>query len=212
MNLYYCSVNDIKSADINYYAELLPSQMGRYVRKFFAEEDKKHRLLARLMLRYCLIQTTGNDTLLHDWQLDTNKKPIIKNWFRFSISHSGDFVLFGYGTGCVGVDIEKVESIDYMPLADYFHASEKKYIESATDKMTSFYTIWVKKEAMLKAIGSGIVSGLQEFSCVDEYVFYNNQLWFFHRVEINPNYVCYYCDKQPHATCEVNRFNILNIS
>lgn len=208
--LYYGSIRDIEDSYISIYENLLPVAMKHQVQRFFSNDDKKHRLLARLMLRYCLIQTTGNDKLLHTWKVDDNGKPFIDNWFEFNISHSGDFVVFGYDVSRVGLDIEKIESIDYNLFIDNFHFEESRFIEKSKSKILDFYNIWVKKESILKAIGVGIVEGINKFSCVNEYVFYKNQLWYFYPIGINASYICYACIQQTNQLI-IERFSILQV-
>ena len=71
-----------------------------------------------------------------------------------SISHSGDIVGVALtGSGPVGVDVEKIGERDYEPLIPRVCGPEERsYVCSAGD----FYTYWTRKEAVLKATGTGL--------------------------------------------------------
>jgi 4'-phosphopantetheinyl transferase len=211
MKLLYASINDVSDKDIEPFTKLLPVFMQAYIKRFSNESDRKHRLLARLMLRRCIIHTTGNDMLLHAWQTDVNNKPFIPQWHQFNISHSGEFVVFIYDDQAIGVDIEKREDIDYASLSDYFHPEEKSQLIHSRDKKNTFYTIWAKKEALLKAVGIGISNVMAEFNCLEKSIIYENQTWFFYPVEISTEYTCYICTDKIIFKQELMKFNQLTL-
>lgn len=206
MKLLYCNTDNISNDFIIRHLALLPAEMEMYIRKFVNESDRKHRLLARLMLRHCLIQTTGSDKLLSEWQLDSNHKPFIPSWYEFSISHSGKFVIFAYDEHAIGVDIEKTNDIDYLSVADYLHSDEKNLLATSSYQKHDFYTIWTKKEAILKAIGIGISNELEQFSCLEQSVSYRNHEWFFYPLLIDTEYIGHVCSATGNATCTLEMF------
>ena len=71
-----------------------------------------------------------------------------------SITHSGDVVAVALTEGCpVGVDVEVIDGRDYEPLlARVCTAAEWPHVRTARD----FFTIWTRKEAVLKATGEGL--------------------------------------------------------
>ena len=144
------------------------------------------------MLIHCLKQS-GAEDLVDFWQRDINNKPFIANWDMFNISHAGNVVLFCHGKDPVGIDIERKDNFNYKEMIDQFHPSEQKHILDCSD-IGEFYKIWVKKEALLKAVGKGIISGLNHFSVVDSTVTYEDKKWYFHNVSIHPDYICYLCN------------------
>jgi 4'-phosphopantetheinyl transferase len=91
-------------------------------------------------------------------------KPFLANVgenLRYNLSHSGDMFVLAVATGIeVGVDIEKVEAD--KPFNDMarivFSCREQEEIFSlpTSDMLAAaFYRCWVRKEACLKACGSG---------------------------------------------------------
>jgi 4'-phosphopantetheinyl transferase len=91
--------------------------------------------------------------------------------WHFNVSHSGEQALIavaaeahaggsgGPGVGGVGVDIERVRSLDYdamargaLPAADLISLSQAP----PSAKADTFFRLWVRHEAQVKALGLGI--------------------------------------------------------
>ena len=76
---------------------------------------------------------------------------------EFSISHSGDLVAIAYGTGRVGLDVERLERIkDVEKLLRFFSDEEKKRIIGAADSKREFIRVWTYREAFSKLVGVGL--------------------------------------------------------
>ncbi len=75
-----------------------------------------------------------------------------------SISHSDELVAVAVTrAGPVGVDVEKMSTMDYEPLLDQVLAPGEE-IHSAAD----FFTCWTRKESVLKATGDGLLTSMRE--------------------------------------------------
>ena len=87
------------------------------------------------------------------------KKPLLKNCY-FNISHSNEYVVFVKSDKRIGIDIQYMSEAD-MVIKDYaFTENEKKYIdedEIDKDEINRFYRLWTRKEALVKAEGSGFI-------------------------------------------------------
>lgn len=82
----------------------------------------------------------------------------------FSISHSGTEALLAVCEGCpIGCDIQWTGSaVDARGIADFFHPQERLALDAlaAHDYTRSFYHMWVRKEAVMKACGMGLSAGI----------------------------------------------------
>ncbi|TGE15078.1 4'-phosphopantetheinyl transferase family protein [Hymenobacter elongatus] len=212
LRLLYTNIECLEDKEIAHYLDFLPYSMHGDILRYKFADDQKHRLLARLMLRYCLLETTGSDELMTSWKKNDNHKPYVAGWYPFNISHAGKWVIFAYSNEDIGVDIEKQTAVDYQSLIAYFHPEEQAYVRLSDDKQLSFFNIWVKKEAILKAIGTGIVEGWQEFSCLDEIVAYKNEKWLFHSLSIDPGYVSYLCTSENITSFELQEVRASTIA
>lgn len=84
---------------------------------------------------------------------------------HFSLSHSQDRALLAVSEGLeIGADLEGVRSVDHLGLARrYFHRNEVAAIERHADPQQAFFRIWTLKEAVVKALGTGLLIPLDEF-------------------------------------------------
>jgi 4'-phosphopantetheinyl transferase len=86
---------------------------------------------------------------------------------HFSLSHSGDHVVVAVTrAGPVGVDVEQLK-----PMTDYrrlygmtLTADEAAALRAAGGRPLDFLRIWVRKEAVTKAVGSGIGTPFGSFA------------------------------------------------
>lgn len=98
-----------------------------------------------------------------------NKKPCIEICFGnlfFNLSHSGNKIVIAFSTQSeVGVDIEQIRP-DF-PIVDFmernYSINEFNSIKQAPndEQFHLFFKYWSRKEAWLKAIGTGIFSNLK---------------------------------------------------
>ena len=85
----------------------------------------------------------------------------------FNLSHTNEYFLFAISENCnLGVDIEKCKSRPNMEglVNKCFAITERDYWHtiSQQDQPSVFYQFWTRKEAFVKATGSGIVLGLEQ--------------------------------------------------
>lgn len=96
-------------------------------------------------------------------------KPMIAaSHVQFNTSDAGDYLLLGVTLrNAIGVDIEyEKKQLDFLALAKRFFAvSEYHAIASlpSSEQKAAFYRCWTRKEAYMKAIGTGLSYGLANF-------------------------------------------------
>ena len=74
-----------------------------------------------------------------------------------------------FGTEDVGVDVELIRTGKQKIAQRFFAEDERKYLEKCwTDE--AFTGIWTRKEAYIKAVGTGIAMSLDSFSTMEEQV------------------------------------------
>jgi 4'-phosphopantetheinyl transferase len=91
-----------------------------------------------------------------------------KDNIYFNMSHTQDVVSFILSSkNEVGIDLEYIDSyFEWESIArNYLTPEELIYLESIpkVEKIKGFYHLWTRKEALLKAIGTGL-SGLDELN------------------------------------------------
>jgi 4'-phosphopantetheinyl transferase len=136
-------------------------ELQRAARFVFAR-DRRRYLAAHTALRQVLGQQVG--TAPRDLRFthgEFGKPALLDARCSFNLSHSDDdaAVLLA-DAGEVGVDLEALRAMpDASALAQrHFSAEENAALEGlgARDRDAAFLTCWTRKEACLKAIGSGL--------------------------------------------------------
>jgi 4'-phosphopantetheinyl transferase len=88
--------------------------------------------------------------------------------FEFNLAHSQDHLLVAVSARPIGVDLEAIRSIDDLDLLARQICSEREleaWLRLPLDsRLTAFFTLWTRKEALLKAMGTGISEHLREIS------------------------------------------------
>ena len=87
---------------------------------------------------------------------------------RFNLSHSGNTCLLAVSKDCdVGVDTERYRTgRDYEALARRFFSPSEQLLLENNKGENLFYSMWVLKEASIKARGMKLLAGLDRFECI----------------------------------------------
>jgi 4'-phosphopantetheinyl transferase len=141
--------------------------------KFHFAEHRERWEMTRGILRLLLasyVDTPAREVAFH---YGAQGKPALKlpasANLHFNTSHSGDYAVFAFTrAGEVGVDIECVR--DEMPRRDdivrrYFAPGEQRewLALPESERARAFFKLWTRKEAFVKARGTGLFSGLEKF-------------------------------------------------
>lgn len=125
-------------------------------------EERKRRQTTRAVLRMVLGQLTGVSAAEVSFGMGLHGKPGLlgPHAIGFSVSHSSEFSLLAFAPEAeIGCDIEKktpLEDIHAMSEV-VLHPEEADVIRGlhGRDAEDAFFCHWVRKEAALKAMGSG---------------------------------------------------------
>ena len=81
-------------------------------------------------------------------------KPFLAEGPAFSLSHSGSYCVLAVGEGKIGIDIEHMEAAHLPSLEMIASDAELAWVREG-DRIQRLYTLWTRKEALAKAIGTG---------------------------------------------------------
>jgi 4'-phosphopantetheinyl transferase len=149
---------------------LSDSERNRANRYHFLK-DRNRFIICRTLLKFLLAEHLGLDIDKILVDVDSNKKPYVSSHpsVFFNVSHSRDYAVIAIATCPVGVDVEYVNTdFDYEEiLPTTCNHLEIDEIRNSDDKYRTFYKFWTRKEAILKAIGTGIDDNLLKIPITD---------------------------------------------
>ena len=141
--------------------------------RFRLDAPRQRFVVTRAALRMLLGKYLGEAASAVAIDIDPSGKPCLAAQYRaaelhFNVAHSGDLAVVAVTAGCeVGVDVERVRPVSHAEhiARRYFHPAETQAILSAapSERDTVFLRCWTGKEAVLKALGSGVTGPLAAF-------------------------------------------------
>ena len=177
----------------------LPQSLQARISQRQLNHDKAASIQAWLLLReYLLTQSLHHQVLMQSIQFSPHGKPCFsdtdcKLYFNFSHSHEKTICAISH-THQIGVDIEKIVSLDLRILNDYFDLDEQQFIRQSNVPVEAFYTLWTKKEAFLKCTGEGItIKDLATINVLQNKLLLNEQIYTFHSVDVGIGYAAHVC-------------------
>jgi 4'-phosphopantetheinyl transferase len=143
--------------------------------RFVFERDRRRFIAAHTALRHILGEHLQMLPAALSFAEGPHGKPSLINAAQqhaktchFNLSHSADVAWLGISNDLeIGVDVEVPRPVsDAIALARRnYTAAELNEVESAPDQNRAFFTCWTRKEACLKAIGSGFSVAPESFEC-----------------------------------------------
>ncbi|HET8826771.1 MAG TPA: 4'-phosphopantetheinyl transferase superfamily protein [Terriglobales bacterium] len=150
---------------------LSPDEIQRANRFRFAEHRRRF-IIARGCLRRLLeqyLQTDARDFVI---AYSPEGKPSLdvrhRTDLKFNVSHSGEIAAFAFTLQRnIGIDVELIRrdvDVEEIPRR-FFSCAEQKWMSSLEGeaKFQGFFNCWTRKEAYVKAVGTGLSLPLRDF-------------------------------------------------
>jgi 4'-phosphopantetheinyl transferase len=149
---------------------LQPDERER-ARRLLFPADQQQSIASRATLRLLLAHYAGAEQPC-DLRLAYGEqgKPCLANSdLRFNLSHTRDLALFAFAREIdLGIDVENLQpSDDLDAVAEQNFARQERDALLAVpqgERVPAFYRCWTRKEALLKAEGSGLFRALDSFT------------------------------------------------
>ncbi len=194
ITIYYSNTDQLSDSLFETFLSALPEDIQRDITRYKFMNDRKLKLLGRLLIQY---YHYINNILYHvsDIQYSDMGKPFLEQGINFNITHSEKIVMVGFSDKIIGIDIEKDRGIGVDETYRFFHPDETKWIMDQPSLSKGFLRMWTRKEAYLKAIGTGISNNLQEIVCLNDLV-QDGSIWYLTDFEFNDDYHAAICSPQ----------------
>jgi phosphopantetheinyl transferase len=133
--------------------------------KFLHENDRATYISCHAILRLILGKRLETDPLRISFLTGVYKKPGLEgNPVYFNITHTGNSFAIVISESCeAGIDMESVNrDMNFRGIIkNFFSMSESEFImQDPAESASRFFMLWTRKEALLKALGTGIADNL----------------------------------------------------
>ena len=199
--IYFAFIDNIPNTTLYKHKQLLPEHLKNRLNDI--THDVSHtNSLNGLIIANKLLTDLQTGLSLHQLSYHNHGKPFLPNGYSISIAHSGNIVLCACSATCnLGVDLETLDNKDNLHYEDYLTPKEITTLRFANDPNIVFKQMWVRKEAVLKADGIGLLHPLNELDITHNTTQLNNNTYYLHNINIATGYVTALATTQPQ--CEV---------
>jgi len=173
VDIWYANLN-VDQAELDGLAKILTRDERVRASRFYFRRDRVHFVAARGILRQLLARYVDRDP--RDMRIVYNPfgKPFLQqdsgtSEVRFNLSHSHGMALYGIARNReIGVDLERIDpTFTGQELAKrFFSRRECSALRTLPSRQQAegFFNCWTRKEAYVKANGTGLQMRLDSFS------------------------------------------------
>ena len=136
--------------------KILPEEDCKKVLSYRQIADSMRCAVGRILIRKLAAEKIKNFNIKLNFS--EYGKPFFdnKNAPQFNLSHSGNLIILAFDVEKIGVDVEKIISLDLNYFENFLIDEEKFLINNSDDRLKKFYEIWTTLEAFAKFDGRGI--------------------------------------------------------
>jgi 4'-phosphopantetheinyl transferase len=173
INIYLIDSRKVNISEKDIIQSLTEEEIFR-ANKFKFSNEKRFFLISRYYLKNFIgeyLDLSPEKIIIS--QMKSGKPYVNENIdsnLKFNYSHSGDYIVYAFTKDNeIGIDIEKIKDISEFDELSRTHFSDEEQLiyfelKNPEEKKRLFYKIWTRKEALLKAEGSGITIDLKSLT------------------------------------------------
>jgi len=201
--IYFAFTDTISKTTLYKHQQQLPTHLKNRLNNITHDVSRTNSL-SGLIITNKLLTDLQTGLTLYQLSYNNHGKPQLPNGYSISIAHSDNIVLCACSaTGNVGVDVEAVENSNSLDYEDYLTPAEITTLRVAYDPNIVFKQMWVRKEAVMKADGIGLLHPLNEIDITLNTDQLLNTTYYLHNVAIGKGYVAAVATTQPHCIVTV---------
>ena len=154
--------------------DLLSPEETRMASSHRFVKDMREFVITRAVLRQILAQYTGRRAADLRFDFNPGGKAVLqsKQAPHFSVSHCSDLAVLALSHFRIGIDVEHIRPGSFWQnvIGNCLCRRERTYLEAlpARSRKTALYRLWTRKEAVLKALGTGLLYPPQQVCVLPE--------------------------------------------
>jgi len=169
----------------------LPDLRRAEIGRWHDASARRHSLLGSRLLTEGLSRMGYAGNPLASLRYPARSRPTLDLPVAFSVSHCEGLILCALSTdGPIGIDAEKLGALQAEEFRLHLNAAERAWAGRSSRR---FYSVWTRKEAVVKAAGS---RGLRDVAGVDTMparnrAMFQGRLWRTQQVSVGPSHVAH---------------------
>jgi 4'-phosphopantetheinyl transferase len=161
----------------------LPEDKQKQVKRLRQPLDQYLSLAGLQLLKHSISDFSCKPFALNQLQYPDKGKPFIPGEIDFNISHSGEMVCCVVSDSVkVGIDIELQRQV-YPGTIKKILSGNEEY-DKQDNTLQDFFSVWTRKEAIVKAANAGSVYNLHEIQLASGGGYYLDHFWYCYPVDI----------------------------
>jgi 4'-phosphopantetheinyl transferase len=160
---------DVGQAEVNRAAAFLSKDECARAYRYVFPRDRDRFIVARGTMREILARRVGTSPKQVEFAYAEHGKPSIAipvSAPRFNLSHSLGCAALAISERLeIGIDIEAIQPLKEDIAGQYFSKRERDELSQLPpeNRLAGFYRCWTRKEAVIKALGEGLLRSLDSF-------------------------------------------------
>lgn len=151
----------INNDTFNFLIQFTEQEKQDRIDKLKVRKDKDLSLTGDILAKHCIAKVFGIKFSDIQFKVSEFGKPYIADFpnVHFNISHSGDFVVCAVCDKPIGVDIQRMDDVDFASIAKHVFTVKEQiafFAVEQDDKKAMFYKTWTAKESYIKFLGTGV--------------------------------------------------------
>jgi 4'-phosphopantetheinyl transferase len=188
------------------YLARIPTSMHAAIQRYRRWEDRQATMIGKLLLQRALggLAVQNTSLSLENIEVTETGKPYIRGEVGFNISHSGGVVaLVLVDDGTAGIDVEKIRPIQLEDFSRYLPEVSAAETGDPSARLNMFYRCWTRKEAVLKAEGSGLLAPLEQVRLQGDKAFFQEQVWHLRAIDCGASHCCHVATSEYQPDCHI---------
>ncbi len=193
VTIYYGYTDIVRNSSLNLFIEELSPRTQEKLARLQRREDQDLLVTSFVLLSNALHDNGFDAFRLCDVLYSLTGRPFIPDApFDFNISHTGTCAALAFSEHCrVGIDVEKIQEIDFSDFTEYFTSALWDDIHAAQDACGRFFYFWTLFESGVKADGRGLsLVSAKRMQVDDGMLFIDGVKWFYHHHIFDPSISC----------------------
>ncbi|NJB85993.1 4'-phosphopantetheinyl transferase [Lewinella marina] len=173
----------------------LPPEMRDDLRRYRRWQDRQAGLLGKLLMNYTVREVMGEPPDQSTLVTDAYRRPFLAGRpdLDFNISHTAGLVVCAAaaGMGRLGVDVERVGEIQLAEFRRVFTEEEYALLSGLPDATATFFRLWTRKEAVMKADGRGFSLDPAGIDCLPDRIGVDGNCYAVRELDLGAGYAAH---------------------